>query len=157
ALARLAADVIAQRPHLVTVMYGTNDSWIDQGQAASRLGEKAYEANLRALVRRLREARVQPVLMTAPRFAEQNPRNGLGEDPNVRLARYAGICRAVARDLQVPLVDHFSGWTGEQERGRSLQAWTTDGCHPNAEGHADLAARLVPVLAPLARGLLATP
>ena len=157
ALARLAADVLPQRPHLVTVMYGTNDSWVDSGKTASRLGEKAYEANQRELVRRLREARIQPVLMTAPKFGEQNPRNGLGEDPNVRLARYAGICRTVARDLQVPLVDHFAGWAGEQERGRTLQAWTTDGCHPNADGHADLAARLVPVIAPLARELLSIP
>jgi len=152
ALERLQRDVISQRPHLVTVMYGTNDGWVDEGKAASRLSERQYEDNLRELVRRLRAERIEVVLMTAPRFGEQNRKNGLGEDPNVRLARYVERCRAVARDLQVPLVDHFGGWTAEQVGGRNLQAWTTDGCHPNPEGHAELAARLVPVIAPIAQG-----
>ena len=157
ALLRLQSDVISQRPHLVTVMYGTNDSWVDVGKTESRLSEKQYEANLRAIVRRLQEARIQAILMTEPRFGEENRRNGLGEDPNRRLARYVELCRRVARDAGVPLIDHFGAWTTEQERGQKLQAWTTDGCHPNIEGHADLAARLVPVLAPLVRGLSTTP
>ena len=151
ALERLERDVIRQRPHLVTVMYGTNDGWVDEGKAESRLSEERYEANLREIVRRLRAARIEVVLMTEPKFGEQNRKNGLGEDPNGRLARYVERCRTVARDLEVPLVDHFDGWTVEQGRGRTLQAWTIDGCHPNAGGHADLAARLVPVLAPLVR------
>jgi acyl-CoA thioesterase-1 len=138
-------------------MYGTNDSWVDVGKTESRLSEKQYETNLRAIVRRLQEARIQAILMTEPRFGEENRRNGLGEDPNRRLARYVELCRRVARDAGVPLIDHFGAWTTEQERGQKLQAWTTDGCHPNIEGHANLAARLVPVLAPLVRGLSTTP
>lgn len=153
ALERLERDVIAQRPHVVTVMYGTNDSWVDREKTASRLTEVQYEANLREIVRRLQAARIRVVLMTAPKFAEQNPRNGLDEEPNGRLARYMELCRKVARETGTPLVDHFAGWEAEQRRGRILQPWTTDGCHPNAGGHADLAARMLPVLAPLARGL----
>jgi acyl-CoA thioesterase-1 len=96
--------------------------------------------------------------MTAPRFGEDNPRNGLGEDPNVRLARYMERVRSVARDLAVPLVDHSGEWTEWQQRGQKLQSWTTDGCHPNVEGHADLANRIVSVVEPLARQILtATP
>ena len=36
--------------------------------------------------------------MTPPKFAEQNPRNGLGEDPNLRLGRYVELCRKVGRE-----------------------------------------------------------
>lgn len=150
ALARLEADVIAQRPDIVTVMYGTNDSWVDQGKTASRLSEQDYTANLREIVRRLRAAQIRVVLMTEPKFGEQNQRNGVNEEANVRLSRYVEHGRAVARELQVPLVDHFGGWDAEQRRGRVLQALTTDGCHPNPEGHADLAARMVPVVAAVA-------
>jgi lysophospholipase L1-like esterase len=153
ALDRLERDVIAQRPHVVTVMYGTNDSWVDREKTASRLTAGQYEANLRELVRRLQAARIQVVLMTAPMFAEQNPRNGLGEEPNGRLARYLALCRKVARETGTPLVDHFAGWEAEQRGGRILQPWTTDGCHPNVAGHDDLAARMVPVLAPLVRAI----
>lgn len=151
ALARLERDVISQRPHVVTVMYGTNDSWVDRGKSASRLTEAEYEANLREIVRRLRAAGIQPVLMTAPMFAEKNPRNGLDEDPNVRLRRYMAVGRIVARDTGTPLVDHFAGWETEQRGGRVLQPWTTDGCHPTGPGHADLAARMLPVVEPLVR------
>jgi len=151
ALKRIDRDVISQRPHVVTVMYGTNDSWVDRDATASRLSEQQYEANLREIVRRLRAANIQVVLMTPPAFAEQNPRNGLGEDPNLRLARYAELCRRVARETRTPLVDHFGGWVAEQQRGRILQPWTTDGCHPNIEGHHDLAARMAPVIEPLVR------
>jgi sialidase-1 len=151
ALARLERDVLSQRPRFVTVMYGTNDSWVDSGKSASRLTEQQYESNLRELVRRLAAAEISVVLMTPPKFAEQNPRNGAGEDPNVRLQRYVELCRKVARETGTPLVDHFAGWDGEQTRGRMLQPWTTDGCHPNAQGHADLAARIAPVLEPLVR------
>ncbi|WP_414660298.1 GDSL-type esterase/lipase family protein [Horticoccus sp. 23ND18S-11] len=151
ALVRLERDVITQRPHLVTVMYGTNDSWVDEGKTASRLSERQFEDNLREIVRRLQAAKTEVVLMTEPRFGEQNKRNGLGEDPNVRLGRYMEITRRVAREGGVTLVDHFAGWAAAQESGRALQAWTTDGCHPNFDGHSDLAARMVPVLAPLVR------
>lgn len=157
ALLRLERDVLSQRPHIVTVMYGTNDSWVDAGKSASRLTEEQYESNLREIVRRLRAANIRVVLMTAPKFAEANPRNGLGEDPNVRLTRYVERCRKVATDTGVALVDHFGGWTSEQTQGRRLQAWTTDGCHPNQAGHADLAARMLLVMTPLTANLSSAP
>ncbi|MBI5771715.1 MAG: exo-alpha-sialidase [Verrucomicrobia bacterium] len=151
ALARLERDVISQRPHLVTVMYGTNDSWVDKGKTESRLSAPDYEKNLRRIVERLRAAGSEVVLMTEPRFGDGNPRNGLDEEPNGRLARYMEACRAVARSLAVPLVDHFDGWTQRQQGGQPVQGWTTDGCHPNGDGHADLAARALAVVEPLVR------
>ncbi len=147
ALARLERDVLSQRPEVVTVMYGTNDSWVDKGRDASRLTEAQYEANLRAIVARLHGAHIDVVLMTPPYFGDGNPRNGLGEDPNLRLGRYAVICRRVAASMKVPLVDHFARWEDRQRAGKPVQALTTDGCHPNAEGHAELALAITPVVA----------
>ena len=154
ALERLERDVISQRPDIVTVMYGTNDSWVDKGKMESRLSEQQFEGNLRLIVSRLRAAKTRVVLMTEPRFGEENQRNGLGEDPNIRLARYMERVRVVAQELTVPLVDHFGQWTELQQRGQKLQSWTTDGCHPNIEGHAVLANRIVAVVEPLARQIL---
>jgi acyl-CoA thioesterase-1 len=152
-LERLEHDVISQRPQLVTVMYGTNDSFVDTGKTASRLTERQYEANLREIVRRLQAARIRVVVMTPPKFGEEHRRNGVGEDPNLRLARYAARCRQVAAETGAGLVDHFGGWASAQDQGRRLQPWTTDGCHPNPDGHAELAARMVPAIAPLVREL----
>ncbi|MSU48300.1 MAG: hypothetical protein EXS37_04270 [Opitutus sp.] len=151
ALLRLEAEVISQRPHVVTVMYGTNDSWVDEGKTESRLAERPFEENLREIVRRLQAAKIKVVLMTEPKFGEQNRRNGLGEEPNIRLARYMDLCRKVARDTGVTLVDHFADWGTEQSGGRILQAWTTDGCHPNVEGHVAMARRVAERVGPLLR------
>ena len=68
ALKRLAKDVIAKRPHLVTIMYGTNDSYVDVGKEASRLSLDEYRANLKTRVARLRSAGIEPILMTEPRW-----------------------------------------------------------------------------------------
>lgn len=151
ALARLERDVISQRPHVVTIMYGTNDSWVDEGKAESRLTLAAYTQNLLEIVRRLRAAGIVPVLMTEPRFAEDARRNGRGEEPNGRLARYVAACREVAGELGVLLVDNFAAWEKAQAAGQRLQAWTTDGLHPNAAGHTELAARIAEVIAPAVR------
>jgi len=125
--------------------------------AASRLAPEVFTANLRTLVQRLRAAGSAVVLMTPPRFAEENRRNGLDEDPNLRLAPYAAHIRTVARELDVPLVDHFAAWETAQTSGRRLQPWTTDGCHPNPDGHAELTPRIVATLTPLVRAAATRP
>jgi acyl-CoA thioesterase-1 len=146
ALARLEKDVLAKRPVIATIMYGTNDSYVDKGKDASRLTVDEYTANLRELVKRLRAAGVTPVLMTEPRWGEKASPNGVGEHPNVRLENYVEACRAVAKESGTPLVDNYAHWSEAVENGTDLGAWTTDQCHPNAKGHAEIARTMLPVL-----------
>lgn len=146
ALARLDRDVMEVRPEIVLVMYGTNDSYVDIGKSEPRLTVADYSENLRKLVRRLREAKIKPVLMTEPRWGDAAKPNGAGEHPNQRLARYVDACRNVAKELDVPLVDHFAIWQEKNDRGFDIGKWTTDECHPNPEGHAVLAASILTVL-----------
>lgn len=146
ALARLERDVLSLRPQLVTVMYGTNDSYVDRGAQASRISVEQYRDNLNRIVSRLRRSGIRPVLMTPPRWARDAAPNGLGENPNGRLEPYVQACRELARQQRVPLVDHFEGWTRATGRGVNLRDWTTDGCHPNPRGHQELAERLIPAV-----------
>lgn len=145
-LKRLDKAVIARRPRLVTIMYGTNDSYVDRGRTASRLSLEDYRSNLEALVRRLREAGIDSVLMTEPRWGRRAGPNGAGEHPNLRLAKYMHACREVAREAGVPLVDHFEHWTKAENRGTNISDWTTDECHPNPRGHQEIAAAMLPVI-----------
>ncbi len=149
ALKRLEKDVISQHPQFVTVMYGTNDSWVDKGKTESRINAEAYETNLREILKRLQAAQIQPVLMTEPMFGEDNPKNGAGEEANVRISHYMDLCRTVAQELKVPLVDHFAHWGAVQKRKQKLQDWTTDGCHPNPTSHTEMAHRITQVLLPM--------
>lgn len=146
ALKRLDRDVIAKQPRVVVIMYGTNDSYVDQGKKQSRISADAYEQNLRELVARVRAADAEALLMTEPRWGETAGNNGAGEHPNVRLEQFMQRCRLVAKEMQVPLVDNYAVWTARQKEGHKLGEWTTDACHPNAAGHRVIAEELVGVL-----------
>lgn len=138
--------VTRHRPDIVTVMYGTNDSYVDQGKTTSRISVDDYRKNLNEIVARLLSRGIQPVLMTEPRWSDKARKNGIGESPNVKLEPFAQACRDVAKEWRVPLVDHFANWTAARDSGTVLHDWTTDGCHPNADGHVKLADAMLPVL-----------
>ncbi|MBM3979342.1 MAG: lysophospholipase [Planctomycetes bacterium] len=145
ALARLDKAVLAHKPAVVLVMYGTNDSYVDVGKKEPRLTVEQYRDNLTKLVDAIRKGGAEPILMTVPRWAP-DAKNGAGENPNVRLEKYMEACRAVAKDKKAKLVDHFDHWTKAEARGTKVRDWTTDGCHPNPRGHSELADLVRPVL-----------
>ncbi len=134
------------QPDIVTVMYGTNDSYVDQGKTTSRLTVEEYRTNLQTIVVELLRRGILPVLMTEPRWSEKAAKNGLGENPNVRLEPFVIACRETAAQWRVPLIDHYAAWTKAGEAGTDLHAWTTDGCHPNPAGHQVMAELILPVL-----------
>lgn len=78
--------------------------------------------------------------------APRHPRRGLGENPNERLEKYVEACRAVAKENEVPLVDHSKRCKDAEAKGTAIRDWTTDGCHPNPRGHTVLADLSEPVL-----------
>ncbi len=145
ALKRLTRDVISRKPRFVTIMYGTNDSYVDRGKKKSRITANAYRDNLQLLVERLLLEGIEPILMTEPRWAKDSRPNGIGENPNIALEPYVEICREVAQENNALLVDHYAHWTKAFDGGKNLREWTTDGCHPNPRGHREIAALMVPV------------
>jgi lysophospholipase L1-like esterase len=146
ALARLGRDVIARKPALVTIMYGTNDSYVDKGKNASRLTVEQYRANLEKIVEELRGAGIQPVLMTEPRWGRKAAANGVSEHPNIHLEKYVAACREVAKEKRVALIDHFQLWTDRESAGQDIGVLTTDQCHPNPTGHRLIADAMTPIV-----------
>ena len=62
------------------------------------------------------------------------------------------VCREVAEENGVRLIDHYAHWTKAAEAGTDLpRSGTTDGCHPNPAGHEQIASLITPVLAKLLR------
>ncbi len=117
-LRRLETDVLAYRPKLVVVELGVNDAF-RRRPPAETLG------NLRTIVRRIRENGAGVLLLhinPAP-IVPDGYRQGYGD---------------VAREEGAWLVEDFLAGV--------VPGLTTDGLHPNEEGHARLAARLEPVL-----------
>jgi dipeptidyl aminopeptidase/acylaminoacyl peptidase/lysophospholipase L1-like esterase len=145
-LARLERDAISPRPRIVTIMYGTNDSWIDQGKRETRLTLDEFRDNTVQLVERLRRAGITPILMTEPSHGKKSAPNGLGEHPNLRLEKYVAATREIAKELGVPLIDHYADWTAAESKGQDLTDWTTDQYHPNPTGHAHMAEVILPAI-----------
>ncbi len=138
--------IIELKPDIVTIMYGTNDSYVDRGKAASRITVDEYRKNLNTIVIEFLRRGIQPVLMTEPRWADDARPNGVGENPNDRLERYVAACRETAQKWRTPLIDHFAEWTAARQKGTKLREWTTDGCHPNPLGHRNLVAAMLPAI-----------
>lgn len=117
-LRRLDADVLAHRPKLVVVELGVNDAF-------GRLPPEQTLSNLRAIVRRVREngAGVVLVHISLPALGADAYRDGF---------------RRIAEEEGAWLVEDFLDGV--------VPDFTTDGLHPNAEGHARLTARLLPTL-----------
>lgn len=146
ALGRFAQDVVSASPNLVTIMYGTNDSHIDEGESQPRVALDDYKANLGRMVGWARDAGVVTVLMTpiplglSGAWMRRSPYREQG--PNCMIEPYVEAVRRIARDERVLLVDNYAAWIAEAANGAAIDDLTTDGCHPNPAGH-ELIARTI--------------
>ena len=146
-LARLGKDVLAKRPRVVLIMAGLNDAaWVDPGPIARtepRVSEAEFEKNLTAIVEQVRKAKAKPVLLTpnpmTRAYKYQNMPFYQENDINDGVAPYADIVRRVARVSGACLADIFADWQPRREH----RAWIPDGLHPNAEGHRQIAAKVM--------------
>ncbi len=66
----VGSELTPTQPDIVTVMYGTNDSYVDQGATTSRITVEEYRRNLETLVSELLRRGILPVLMTEPRWSK---------------------------------------------------------------------------------------
>ncbi len=162
AIKRLAEDVVARQPDYVTIMYGTTDSAVDKGKSKSRVPVEDYQRNLRLMVKRLRAARISPVLMTSIPLGdsfgklEWSPYKEQG--PNCMIVDYIRAMRRIAAEEAVPIVDNFARWAETQLLGTDIDTLMVDGCHPNPAGHKLMAQTIYPLLETLLEmGPAATP
>jgi lysophospholipase L1-like esterase len=122
ALKRLDRDVLAHRPHLVTVMFGLNDM--------VRVPLDKFRANLATIVRKCRAAGAE-VLLCTPNSVLESPGR-----PSKKLLEYCEALRATARQEKVPVCDCYAAY--DAVRTRDYPSWRlllSDEIHPNMDGH----------------------
>ncbi|MBX7211597.1 MAG: SGNH/GDSL hydrolase family protein [Verrucomicrobiaceae bacterium] len=121
-LARLERDVLAHKPHLVTIMFGMND--------LVRMPVADFVTNMRQIIQRCRDAGAEVVLGTQNSIVDSPQR------PMAKLAEYSQAIRDLAKAESLGLADCFAAF--EAVRARDPLEWNlllSDAIHPNMDGH----------------------
>ena len=157
---RFQRDVLNRRPDVVIVQFGINDAAVDVWKkppaTKPRVPLKQYETNLRFFLESIRKTGAKPILMTpnplrwTPKLKKlygKAPYDANDEEGfNALLKEYAEKVREIAKDENVPLIDI---WNAMQPNADAL---LLDGMHPNTEGQALVADRLLPKIHGILRG-----
>ena len=126
-LARLERDVLAHKPHLVTVMFGMND--------LVRIPLAEFRQNLKTISTRCREAGAEVLLCTQNSVMETPAR------PGSKLAEFTQVIRDLGKEESVGVADCYAAY--EAVKARDSLEWTllhSDAIHPNMDGHKVFAA-----------------
>ncbi|MFN7561750.1 MAG: GDSL-type esterase/lipase family protein [Prosthecobacter sp.] len=121
-LARLERDVLAHKPHLVTIMFGMND--------LVRVPVADFIANMRQIIQRCLDAGAEVVLCTQNSIVDSPQR------PVARLAEYSQAIRDLAKAESLGVADCFAAF--EAVRAKDALEWNlllSDAIHPNMDGH----------------------
>lgn len=121
-LARLERDVLAHKPHLVTIMFGMND--------LVRVPVGDFIVNMTQIIQRCRAAGAEVVLCTQNSIVDSPQR------PVAKLAEYSQAIRDLAKAESLGLADCHAAF--EAVRAKDSLAWNfllSDAIHPNMDGH----------------------
>jgi len=137
ALERLDAEVIAQKPDVVTILLGMNDAGyraFDEELLAN------YQRDMTAIVKRLSEETESELVLLSPTYFDQRQEANGGADErgyNDTLIRYGDACRTLAQEFNCRFVDLNKPLMQATERLRAQDENATlipDAIHPGEAG-----------------------
>ena len=143
---RFEADALANKPDIVTLMFGVNDaamlSFPDfRPIPGPRVALAEYRKNLAHMIHRARRTGARVMLMTpcpmGNKYFNKHLEPYKSHDKNYVLRSYAQAVREIAAELGVELVDV---WTRFLQEG--MNELLPDGVHPNPRGHEVIAGML---------------
>ncbi|WP_397384002.1 SGNH/GDSL hydrolase family protein [Prosthecobacter sp.] len=121
-LKRLEPDVLAHKPHLVTIMFGMND--------LVGTPVEVFKKNLREMISRCQKSGAEVVLCTQNSIVETPQR------PCARLTEFTQAIRDVAKEESLVVADCFAAF--EAVHTADAAEWNlllSDTIHPNMAGH----------------------
>lgn len=146
---RFEKDVLAHKPNVVIIQFGTNDAavdvWKKPPEKKSRVSKEDYEKNLRGFITEVKKLGAQVILVTpAPTRWTDKLKDMYGKPPydpedvdgfNVILRDYVGIAKRVAKDEGIRTVDLFAEfYKYDRQSGKKMDDLFLDGLHPNTSG-----------------------
>jgi lysophospholipase L1-like esterase len=142
---RLERDVLAKKPSVVVIYIGINDVW--HSQSGRGTPPDAYEAGLKSIIARIKEAGARPVLCTASVIGEKTDGSN---DLDKMLDEYCEISRGVAKATEVQLIDLRAAFLkhlkehNQDNKDRGIL--TSDRVHLNAAGNKFVAEQMLTAL-----------
>lgn len=135
--ARWDRDVLSERPDIVTILVGINDTWrrYDAGEATSA---SAYSASLQNLIDTSKEGGIATIVLMEPFLVPRDAaqRRWRAEDLDEKIA----AVHAVGHRNGVEVISLDKPFALLAERSGAAQA-VEDGVHPAAAGHQLIADR----------------
>ena len=150
-LRRLQKDVLDKKPTLVFIYIGINDVWHWQkkqdGTMAGGTPKDKYEAGLKEIIGKIKDAGARVILCTPSVIGEKEPGTN---DRDKMLDEYADISRAVAKDTGLPLLDLHKAFQdyekANNKENKPSGVLTTDGVHLNDAGNRFVADQMLGAL-----------
>jgi acyl-CoA thioesterase I len=120
--------VLRFHPEVVSILIGRKDS--ERGPA----GREPFRNSLEQIVEIVRESGAILVLHTPNRI------DAAKAGPLADLEYYVRILRDVAREYNLPLVDHWEHWKQQKPSAEALRTWlAADGVQPGVYGQREMA------------------
>ena len=128
----LQDSVLKKNPDVVLMEFGMNDAFRDYKTSVATARE-----NLINMIKRIRshnphcEIILQVMNMPIGKSASYRP----------NLTAYYEMYRAVAKELNTGLIDHYDNWQAVLNQGEeAFRAYVPDGLHPNEKGNREIVA-----------------
>jgi lysophospholipase L1-like esterase len=136
AMDRLDTAVLSYHPDWVTINFGINDSWQDDGKkGASRIPIQKYRQNLSFFIDRIRTEGGKVILLTPNPIGERY--RGFHKK---RLKQYMKVTKRLAKFKKIPLIDSWKLFLINSRKMRTgIDSLLLDGMHPNETGHTIIA------------------
>lgn len=137
-LRRFKRQVVSQKPKLVLIMYGANDSFVPYGYNKPAVPIRQFEESLEEMIQQSLENKILPVMMTTtplslPAFFPEDAHTENGG--NNFLEEYTDRVRLLAQLHNLHVIDHYRVWKEMDQTRQIIQKYLPDGVHPNVAGN----------------------
>jgi lysophospholipase L1-like esterase len=130
---RLPKVIEVYKPTVCIVIYGTNE-------AGWQIEKTRFEPPMRAIIRRLRDAKVVPVVMGPPPVSPKLLAKGWERFATARMAETGEMARKMAAEEGALYLDVFAAFKQADPKGE--KEFTRDGVHLTDEGYRVVVAAL---------------
>lgn len=138
ALIRLRGSVLQHKPHMVFILFGSNDSALNEGQYRTPY---EYEQNLRKILTEIfalptgnpfHDGTPLVILMTPPSMVDTD---FYPFTTNDRLELYGEIVKKLAQEYDLPLIDLFAAYQSIKNKADYEACFQYDGVHLSNAGY----------------------